>query len=272
MEYLIYCDESVSKGQFYSDFYGGALVRSHDFTSINEALKTKKDELYFKGEIKWIKVTEAYLDKYKEIITTFFSLIKEDKVKIRIMFRQNAQVPVLTQDDKNNGYEKLYYQFIKHAFGLRYSNKEEETYLRIYFDMLPLNKIKNEKFVNNIYALQSLKPFQDGNIKIRRSDIVEVHSHEHVILQCMDIILGAMSFRLNDLHLAKPEGSRIRGKRTVAKEKLYKHINAHIREIYPGFNIGISTSKIPPIKIWEYSYRHWKFTPKDFVIDESKYK
>lgn len=272
MEYIIYCDESVSKGKFYSDFYGGALVRSQDFIHINEALKAKKNELHFNNEIKWTKVTLPYLEKYKEMISCFFDFIKEDKVKIRIMFRQNAQVPVLNDKDKNSGYEKLYYQFIKHAFGLRYSANDEETYLRLYFDMLPLNKIKNENFVNNIYALQSLKPFQEGNIKIRRTDIVEVHSHDHDILQCMDIILGAMSFRLNDLHKEKPEGSRIRGKRTIAKEKLYKHINAHIREIYPGFNVGITTSKIPPVKIWKYSYRHWKFTPREFIIDESKYK
>lgn len=272
MEYIIYCDESISKGTFYSDFYGGALVRSKDFISVNEILNTKKSELQFYGEIKWTKVTSAYLTKYKEIITAFFDLIKKDLVKIRIMFRQNAQVPILKEEDKDSGYEKLYYQFIKHAFGLRYSGNNEHTYLRLYFDMLPLNKVKNEKFINHIFALQSLEPFQNGNIKIRRNDIVEVKSHDHVILQCMDIILGAMSFRLNDLHKLKPDGSRTRGKRTVAKEKLYKHINAHIRQIYPGFNIGITTSKNPAENIWEHPYRHWRFTPKDFVLDESKYK
>ncbi len=272
MEYIIYCDESVSKGKFYSDFYGGALVRSQDFIPINEALKAKKDELHFKGEIKWTKVSEQYLGKYKEIISFFFNYIKEDKIKIRIMFRHNAQVPILKEGDKKSGYEKLYYQFIKHAFGLRYSAKKEETYLRLYFDILPINKFKKEVFINNIYALQSFIPFQEGNIKIRRSDIAEVQSHDHAILQCMDIILGAMSFRLNDQHKVKPEGLRIRGKKTIAKEILYKHINAHIREIYPGFNIGITTSKIPPIKIWELPYRHWKFTPREFVLDESKYK
>ena len=36
-----------------------------------------------------------------------------------IMFRQNAHVPVgLTQEQPAGGYFRLYYQFIKHAFGL----------------------------------------------------------------------------------------------------------------------------------------------------------
>lgn len=88
----------------------------------------------------------------------------------------------------------------------------------------------------------------------------------------MDIILGAMAFRLNDLHKERPEGSIIRGKRTIAKEKLYKHINNRIRQIYPNFNIGISTTKSPIEKIWELPYRHWKFIPKEFMVDETRFK
>jgi hypothetical protein len=88
----------------------------------------------------------------------------------------------------------------------------------------------------------------------------------------MDIILGSMAFRLNDLHKEKPVGQKQRGKKTIAKEKLYKHILFHIREIYPNFNIGITTSKSPREKIWILAYRHWKFTPKEFKTDESRYK
>ena len=34
MEYIIYCDESVTDGKYYSDFFGGVLVRSGDFDEI----------------------------------------------------------------------------------------------------------------------------------------------------------------------------------------------------------------------------------------------
>ena len=95
---------------------------------------------------------------------------------------------------------------------------------------------------------------------------------DYHILQCMDIILGAMAFRLNDRHKAKQEGLRRRGKKTIAKEKLYKHILGLIRSFYPNFNIGATTASYPRENIWKYPYRHWKFTPRDFKIDESKYK
>jgi hypothetical protein len=38
-EYIIYCDESESKGRFYSNFYGGALIKAADRERIEAALK-----------------------------------------------------------------------------------------------------------------------------------------------------------------------------------------------------------------------------------------
>ncbi|CAN5198571.1 hypothetical protein BH23BAC1_BH23BAC1_35710 [soil metagenome] len=128
-------------------------------------------------------------------------------------------------------------------------------------------------FKNHIFALQSLYSFESAKIKIRRTDIIDVNSKEHVLLQCLDIILGAMAFRLNDLHKAKPAGAKRRGKRTIAKEKLYKHINSLIRKIYPNFNIGDSTGHKGSIENrWNFPYRHWKFTPAEFKINEENYK
>ena len=43
MEYIIYSDESISDGKYFSDFYGGALVRSHDLKPIVNALNAKKE-------------------------------------------------------------------------------------------------------------------------------------------------------------------------------------------------------------------------------------
>ena len=67
MEYIIYCDESVTDGKYYSDFFGGVLVRSGDFDEIKDTLEAKKQELNLLNEIKWSRVTENYLDKYIQI-------------------------------------------------------------------------------------------------------------------------------------------------------------------------------------------------------------
>lgn len=276
MEYIIYCDESISNGKYYSDFYGGVLIRSSDLDLVRVRINEKKQELNFLGEIKWTKVTENYLQKYMQIMDLFFDFVKQDKIKIRIMFRQSALVPInLTREQIENGYHLLYYQFVKHAFGLRFHNTNpiEDTYIRLYFDKLPDTRLQNEAFKAHIYGLQGLHIFQQARLKIRLDDIVEIDSKDHSIQQCMDIILGAMAFRLNNMHEEKPEGSRVRGKKTIAKDKLYKHILSLIRGVgFPHFNIGISTGTSDLRDRWNHSYRHWKFIPSEFKEDKSKYK
>ncbi len=70
-----------------------------------------------------------------------------------------------------------------------------------------------------------------------------------------------------------PAGSNRRGSRTIAKEKLYKHINAHIRSLHKGFNIGITTGTRGDMEnLWRDPYRHWRFEPKDAQRDSSKTK
>ncbi|MBP2644287.1 MAG: hypothetical protein H6Q67_2174 [Firmicutes bacterium] len=268
----MYCDESEQKGQYYSNFFGGALVRSSNIEEVESTLNNKKEELNLFGEVKWQKITHNYLDKYLSFIDTVFNFIEKDKIKIRIMFRQNATQPVgLTREQVDEEYFRLYYQFLKHAFGLPYSNPiGEEIYLRIFLDQLPDKKERCEKFKDYIYGLQNM--LGTANIKIRKRDIAEIRSHNHVILQSLDVILGSMNFKLNNLHLQKPDGSRFRGKKTIAKEKVYKYINQRIRNIYPNFNIGISTGTLTIEDRWNHPYRHWCFMPSNHTIDMTKYK
>ena len=93
-------------------FMDGALVNLSDINFIENKLNNKKQELNLNGEIKWTKVTDNYLDKYIEIINLFFELIKSGKIKVRIMFAQNAHVSDgLTKEQTDNEYSILYYYF-----------------------------------------------------------------------------------------------------------------------------------------------------------------
>jgi hypothetical protein len=112
-----------------------------------------------------------------------------------------------------------------------------------------------------------------NNILFQKEQIAEIDSKHHVLAQSLDIMLGAMQFRLNDKHLEKPAGQRTRGNRTIAKEKLYKYINKRIREMHPGFNIGVSTGTKGDIRNrWNHPYRHWLFVPNGAEVDLSKGK
>ena len=270
-QYLIYADESHRKGKYFSNFYGGALVNYKELVKISDKLNNKKISLGLSQEVKWTKVTEQYLNKYLELIDYFFKFVKSNKIKIRIMFRQNAMVPQnLTREHEEKEYFLLYYQFIKHAFGIDYCNPDNKNHvvLKLYFDKLPDTKKKNREFKGYIYALNDI--FCINNVHIYNEDIAEVDSKNHVILQCMDIILGSMNFKLNNMDKEKMPNSNRRGKRTIAKEKLYKNILMNIKMIYPNFNIGVSTSSRGDFSNnWKDQYRHWCFKSKNSVFDSN---
>jgi hypothetical protein len=265
-EFVIYCDESIDKGSKFSNFYGGILIRSDDVDEIRHALAATKSDLWFKGEVKWSKITESYADRYIKLIDRFFDFVSRDMIKVRIMFTQNINIPIgLTKEQLENQYFLLYYQFIKHAFGLRYSNDTHRPiHIRLFLDRLPDTEEKSQRFRSYIRNLSRNPRFRDAQIRFREEDITDVHSHEHDVLQCLDIVLGSMQFRLNNKHKDKPKGQRRRGKRTVAKEKVYKHILGRIQQIYPKFNIGISTGMGGDMSnLWRHRYRHWLFVPNE---------
>lgn len=274
-EYIIFCDESDKKGEFYSNFYGGVLVGLSQYDRVKARLERTRDELGFRSELKWQKVTDHYLDQYMEFMRAFFDEIRAGNLKARVMFRQNTHTRRFEDaEQKALEYFMLYYQFIKHGFGLsQMEHAHPAIHLRLYFDQFPDTSERAAQFKGYLNALQSIKTFANAKIKIREGDITEIKSHEHILLQGIDIVLGAMVFRLNDKHKAIPAGKHRRGKRTIAKEKLYKFILSEIKTVYPNFNIGISTGMKEGLhSLWLDPYRHWKFIPKEHVYDESMSK
>lgn len=265
-EYIIFCDESEQDGKFYSNFFGGLIVGASHYARVTRTLEAAKHALNLFGEIKWEKVTERYLSKYEEVVKAFFQEITAGHVKVRIMFSHNARKPrKLTAEQKEQKYYLLYYQFIKHAFGLQFlTHLERDARIRLYFDRFPDTGEKVERFKGFLYALQQNPKFRAARIKIAREDITEVHSHDHVLLQCLDIVLGSIVFRLNDKHKEKLPGRKVRGKRTRAKESLYKSILGEIRQLHPNFNIGITTKGgRDGVARWERPYMHWEFRATD---------
>jgi hypothetical protein len=268
-EYIIYCDESEDSGRHYSNFYGGALVRSVDLDFIKDAIAKKKAELNLHGEVKWSKISTNYHKKYIELVEFFFDFICVDKIKVRIMFTQNTvRARRLTKRHIANQYSILYYLFLRHAFGLQHSPAVTGGVdIRVYPDKMPTTAEQVAEFRHHLANLTKRADFRRLGLRIAPENVAEVVSHDHDILQCLDIVLGAIAFRMNDRHLDRPEGARRRSKKTLARERVYKRINARIRECYPNFNIGISTGhQGDSANRWHHPYRHWLFRSSDSVV------
>lgn len=201
-ELILYCDESDSSGRHFANFYGGALVESAHQQEAIDRLQAKKIELNLLGEVKWQKITEAYAQKYIVLIDETFALVREGKLKLRIMFTQNYfSAHRLTAEQRENGFFLLYYQFIKHAFGLRFAGRPDAVapHVRIYFDKLPDTKEKCAAFKGYVTGLNQNTEFRRAGVQIRPDQLAEIDSKDHVILQALDVVLGAMQFRLNDI-------------------------------------------------------------------------
>lgn len=274
MRYNIYCDESTPKGKYYSRFYGGALVAEKNRIYVENRLLLKKEDTKLTGELKWVKVNAYNLEDYISVVDEFFDLLHSGFLKVRVMFLQNIYQVSHLDYDSSEAYLKLYYQFIKHAFGLAFCNPKagNNISVAVFLDEMPENLDRFLEFKRLVANLTNDPDFIRNRVRIRPSDIAGVNSKSHVILQLADIILGSMQFRLNDLHKVKPESSRIRGKKTIAKEKLYKHILGRIREGYPNFNPGMGTGIIAYSDRWTHPYRHWSFKPNDSRVDLSRAK
>jgi len=268
-QYIIYCDESDKKGQFYTNFYGGALIRASDREALEGLLNSKKQELNLGKELKWQRVSSNYL----EFISYYFDFVQTGRIKVRIMFKQKLYIATgLTKEQIDDEYLRLYYQFIKHSFGIKYSNPNalDRVYFTLLIDDMPDNKEKISQFKEKISSIPETPGMRGNQLYIPYDQISEIDSDNHIILQGLDIILGAMCSRLNNKFLIKPEGKHRRGKRTIARDKLYKHINSKIREIYPGFNVGISTGTPSGLSDrWTHPYRHWRFVPTNHIKDPS---
>ena len=277
-EYLLFCDESDRRGRFYSDFYGGVRVPASQLQVVEGALRKRKTELGLTSEIKWEKVGAGVVDRYEQFVHEFFNQVAAGRAWIRVMFTQNAQVAIgLSREQEEERYYHLYYQFLKHGFGLAHMPAHvSPPRIRIYLDEIGDTREQVTKFKGHLLGLADTAHIRSaGGIILQPDAIAEVRSHDHILTQALDTVLGSLTFRLNNKHLEKPPNQYFRGKRTLAKERLQKFILAEIKRVTgkPAFNIGISTGRSArPDAAWSDPYLHWKFVPTDFRIDRSHYK
>jgi Protein of unknown function (DUF3800) len=274
LEYIIYCDESEDKGPFCSNFYGGALIKASDRQRIEADLLAAREGI--NGEAKWTKITEQDEGRYIAFALKFLELVEAGLVKVRVMFTQNIHsTDHLQYEEQDVKFFKLYYQFIKHAFGLMYCNPDGDELVRVavYLDDAPDTAAALDNFKNYLASLTVLPEFFQARVIVEKDAITEVNSKEHAIMQAADVILGAIQFRLNELHKAIPKGKRRRGKRTRAKERVYNAINSKLRSMHPGFNIGVTTGQSEGKNVrWTHPYRHWCFKPLQSIMARSRGK
>lgn len=245
-KYVIYCDESDRKGVKYSYFLAGAIVKESDIQYIETALLNSKNG--YPGEMKWNAIKDSMwkIDIYKSFIDATFDLIESGYIKFRLSF-----VPTIythNYHDAEMSFFKLYYLFLINSF------KYWELSI-INLDRLPYQ---------TRMKIQEFKEFISKGLNINHSQISEIDSGKHIILQAVDVILGGVCAKLNEKFINNSDTKwKRRPKTTLAKENIYKHINQRIRKLtpeehYKTFNIGITTNRQTGREMND-KYRHYQY-------------
>ena len=147
------------------------------------------------------------------------------------------------------------------------NNPSRLTKVKLFFDEIPDTRAQNDDFKAHLNYLQELSLFHNAKIVLKPCDIAEIDSHKHPIQQCMDIVLGAMAFHMNKMHLPASEGGPgTPGKKTQAKEELFQHILTLIKDSNGDADFSIYENTQPETGRgrWRVPYRHWKFVPAEF--------
>ena len=248
--YVIVCDESTRHGKSYSYFYGGAIIKESNYQKINNILSMYSCSKNL-GEIKRTKIDLYNYKNYIEVLELFFTFIKSSDIKARVMFAKNDELDIIPKS-QDETYCKFYYLFLRYAFSLYYAKKDIS--LRVVVDDLPETKDACIKFktylVNN---LNNIKLADCNRVSLIEKDIEEVDSKKHLILQCMDVIMGLVDFSLNS---TEQDFSSNRGK---AKLLVWNFIKEQILEIHPDFIFDTTTQPLYSIKGWKDVYKHFTY-------------
>jgi rapA len=160
----------------------------------------------FHGELKWTNVHKATYPMYKELIDYFFMT----DLQFRVIVVDKSQIDK-GRDDYNfeDFYFKMYFQLIHHMCNMNDHMCNMNHRYNLYIDI---------KDTCSHHKLRRLKDILANNTAIGTCQFVR--SHEVVLLQLADVLMGAINYHLRVLR------GCIEGK-VIAKQKLVEEIQKH---------------------------------------------
>lgn len=209
----LYCDESRQTKDRYM-VLGGIAVPQVSLEIMNRELQALRHDKEFHVEMKWNKVSNKWLPKYKCLVDYFFEKNNADRLHFHAMIVDTHQVNhhKFNQGDKELGFYKFYYQLLLNCFGRHYCPIVEEDRFVVYLDYrhtpYPLCELKD--ILNHGMA----KQFKNYGRPFRK--VEPQNSKQHDLMQINDVLIGAIGYHKN-------EYDKIKGC-SPAKAELAKYI------------------------------------------------
>ena len=282
--YEIYADEAWTHGgeppNRYWCFFGGIFGSESSLERLNTELKKIKAANNIKGEVKWTNVAERNLSCYKEMVDCLCSHIRTSDIRYRQQFSDRALVriplpgePAVT--DLTVQF-KLFYQFLKHAFGIKYMARSENDNILLLARLDDHSSVKHKQDLREF--VQGLPEYWGRTDLIIKVSFIDSKKHER--LQICDLMMGAAGFYGNKFHMRRNHGrggAAHHGMSQSQKIKLdlAKHIYNQLRSIDAMFRNSkafnwFETTGLNGDLTNQYNdkIRIWKFKPGQSDLDK----
>jgi hypothetical protein len=186
MKFEVYCDESGLEALTRKDAHlftaiGGIWMPADFRNTFKESVNQIKQQHNINGELKWHKVSPAYLDVYSDIVNYFF---KTPELRFRVILIEAKTVDNFRFNDKDAelGFYKFYYQLLHHWIF------DFNSYY-IFLDF----KVNRDKG-----RLKQLKKvLHASNLTSDIKQLQALPSHESVAIQLADVLTGLVAARFN---------------------------------------------------------------------------
>ena len=197
----IYCDESCHLENDHKRFMllGSISSAYNQVKRHTERINKLKEEHHFYGEIKWSNVSNSQLKFYKSLIDYFF----DTDLRFRAVIVDKSKIHTGEfGQDFDTFYYKMYYYLLIH-------NKKSQYAYNVYLD------IKDDLSAHKVQKLKQILNTQFGVFR----NVQNIRSHESILLQLADFIMGGLSYNLND-----------ENKKVIAKMQIIERLRQHANQ------------------------------------------
>lgn len=186
MNFEVYCDESGLEALTHKDAHRfiaiGGIWMPSDFRALfKQNVNSIKERHNIKGELKWNKISPAYVNIYLELINYFFSA---PELRFRVILIESKTIDNFRFNDKDAelGFYKFYYQLLHHWI-FDFNNYDIFLDYKINRDKGRLKKLKKVLLASNLTS--------------EIDQLQALPSHESVAIQLADILTGLVAAKFN---------------------------------------------------------------------------
>lgn len=202
----IYCDESCHIEHDHKDYmFLGSIscaypqIRRHT-KRINELKRSHN----FYAEIKWSNVSKSKLNFYLELIDYFF----DTDLRFRAIGIKKASIdPGSHGFSYDDFYYRMYYQLLNYKI-------DTLDHYNVYID------IKDSLSAQKVKKLKEILNVRYGVFR----NVQNVCSHESVLMQLADFIMGAISYNVNDK-------DHKNSAKVAILERIKRHLNTDLLDV-----------------------------------------